>query len=157
MRPTYFALGLVALVVGVFARWLATDPVPWWLLVVLVLSALGGFGHGLFFVLTRRSRRRPTRVVDALGRPPRVWLGLAAALALCGWLLLMAGFAVAGGQPSNDGAGTCQYYRSDRGDRACITRDEYNIATAHAQSMGFAAAAFFLGFATSSAGGLRRP
>ena len=97
------------------------------------------------------------RVLDVLGRPTRLWLGLGAAVALSGWLLGLTVLSVLGGQPHDDGTGPCQYYLNNHGDRTCITRGEYDVALAQLQSMGFAAGAFFLGFGTIATSGRQDP
>ena len=70
-----------------------------------------------------------------------------------GWVLIVAGLAETGGIADTDVPGACQYYLNDHGQKTCITRSEYEVHVAKEQSMGFGAAAFFLGFAVVAVAG----
>lgn len=155
MRAVYCILGVLTVALGTYVRWGATAAAPWWLLAVFGVTALAAFAHGFASVLSRRRRGREVGLLDSLGRPPSRWLGAGVAIALCGWLLLMAGFGAAQGQASHDGVGSCRYYLNDHGRRTCIPQGEYDVALAQQQSMGFAVAAFFLGIGTIAAGRTR--
>jgi hypothetical protein len=139
IRAVYFLIGVCALALGAYLRWAANTPAPWWLLVVAALAASAAFAHA---------------VVLVLGRPSPFWLVAGVAVALLGWVLIAAGLAGAGGVAAHtDMSGACQYYLNDHGQKTCITRSEYEVEAAKGQSMGFGAAAFFLGFAVVAVAG----
>ena len=148
IRAVYFLIGVCALALGTYLRWAADAPAPWWLLAVAALAALAAFAQALVAVLGRRSRTPRLGVLDSLGRPSPFWLVAGVAVALLGWVLIAAGLSGAGGVAAHtEASGECQHYLNDHGQKTCISRSEYEVEVAKGQSMGFGAAAFFLGFA----------